>query len=102
MPLDTGLFPDVERAAAEPQARRSRVALAEGVPVGAALREVRESLGLTLDQISEITKVRARHLESIEAGQPDQLPSRPFTIGYVRALAKALGLDADAVASRYR
>ena len=25
-----------------------------------------------------------------------QLPSRPFTIGYVRAYAKALGLDADA------
>jgi cytoskeleton protein RodZ len=46
--------------------------------------------------------VRVRHLEALEAGQFDQLPSRPFTIGYVRAYAKALGLDADATAARFR
>ena len=31
----------------------------------------------------------------------DQLPSRPFAIGYVRAYAKALGLDPDAAAARF-
>ena len=46
--------------------------------------------------------VRTRHLEALESGRHDQLPSRPFTIGYVRAYAMALGLDADATAARYR
>jgi hypothetical protein len=59
-------------------------------------------LGLTLEEISETTRVRVRHLEALEAARFDQLPSRPFTIGYVRAYAKALGLDADATASRFR
>jgi hypothetical protein len=57
---------------------------------------------LSLIEISETTRVRERHLTAIEGGQIDQLPSRPFTIGYVRAYAKALGLDADATAARYR
>jgi cytoskeletal protein RodZ len=70
--------------------------------IGDALREARQTLGLSLTDISETTRIRERHLAAIESGLVDQLPSRPFTIGYVRAYAKALGLDADATASRYR
>lgn len=32
----------------------------------------------------------------------DELPSRPFTIGYIRAYAAALGLDGDAAVERFR
>jgi transcriptional regulator with XRE-family HTH domain len=70
--------------------------------IGDALRAARQALGLSLTDISETTRIRERHLAAIESGLVDQLPSRPFTIGYVRAYAKALGLDADATASRYR
>jgi cytoskeletal protein RodZ len=72
------------------------------IDIGSALKQAREALGLSLDDIAETTKVRARHLSAIETAELDQLPSRPFTIGYVRAYAKALGLDADATAARYR
>jgi len=103
MPLDTGAL--VERAeaghAAPPHARQ-RITLDPDMPIGAALRTARQSLNLTLTEISETTRVRERHLAAIEGGQIDQLPSRPFTIGYVRAYAKALGLDADATAVRFR
>ena len=102
MPLD-GAF--AERAEAGHAGRapvRVRIALDPDMPIGAALRAARQGLNLTLAEISETTKVRARHLEAIEGGLIDQLPSRPFTIGYVRAYAKALGLDADATASRFR
>jgi cytoskeletal protein RodZ len=103
MPLDTGAFADGLRAGGpEPQARRLRVSLDPGLEIGAALRIARESLGLTLEEISDETRVRARHLGAIEAARLDLLPSRPFTVGYVRAYAKALGLDADATAARYR
>ena len=103
MPLDTGAFADRAEAghAAQPAAR-PKVTLDPDMPIGAALRAARQTLGLSLIEISETTRVRERHLEAIEAGQIDQLPSRPFTIGYVRAYAKALGLDADATAARFR
>ena len=100
MPLDTGAFAD--KIDAGHAVQRPKVALDPGMPIGAALRTARQTLGLSLIEISETTRVRERHLEAIEAGQTDQLPSRPFTIGYVRAYAKALGLDADATAARFR
>jgi cytoskeleton protein RodZ len=101
MPLDTGALVDGPRIDAE-QLRRPRLLLDPTLDIGAALSEARRSLGLSLEQISETTRVRVRHLEALEAGQIDQLPSRPFTIGYVRAYAKALSLDADATAARFR
>ena len=101
MPLDTGAFVETT-GGAEPLARRPRVVLDPDVAIGAALKAAREGLGFSLDEIAEITKVRARHLAAIEDAAQDQLPSRPFTVGYVRAYAKALGLDADATAARYR
>jgi cytoskeleton protein RodZ len=103
MPLDSGAFADgsgLDKSSAN--SRRVRLTLDPNVEIGAALKAARQSLGLSLDEISEITRVRARHLQAIEAAQMDQLPSRPFTIGYVRAYAQALGLDADATAARFR
>jgi cytoskeleton protein RodZ len=101
MPLDTGALADGPRIDAE-QLRRPRLTLDPNLDIGSALSEARRSLGLSLEQISETTRVRVRHLEALESGQIDQLPSRPFTIGYVRAYAKALSLDADATAARFR
>ncbi|MFI4935857.1 MAG: helix-turn-helix domain-containing protein [Caulobacterales bacterium] len=105
MPLDTGAFADVSQPAGEEPpaaARRARLTLDPSLDVGAGLKQARESLGLSLDEIAEATRVRAAHLEAIESLALDKLPSRPFTIGYVRAYAKALGMDADSVAGRFR
>lgn len=103
MPLDTGAFADVETASRPaPAARRSRVVLDVDGPLGEALKSARMGLGLTLDEVSEATRVKVRHLAAIEAGHIDQLPSRPFVIGYVRAYARELGADADGAASRFR
>jgi cytoskeleton protein RodZ len=101
MPLDSGIVadgPGLDKASA----RRARLALDPNLEIGAALKAARQGSGLSLDEISEITRVRARHLEAIESAQMELLPSRPFTIGYVRAYAQALGLDADATAARFR
>jgi transcriptional regulator with XRE-family HTH domain len=103
MPLDTGAFADrAEAGRSAPASPRPRIVLDADMPIGAALRTARQSQNLSLAAISETTRVRERHLAAIESGQIDQLPSRPFTIGYVRAYAKALGLDADATAARFR
>jgi cytoskeletal protein RodZ len=101
MPLDTGALAEGPRPGAE-QIKRPRLSLDTTVGIGAALAAARKTVGLSLDDISETTRVRVRHLEALEAGRLDLLPSRPFTIGYARAYARALGLDADAVAARFR
>jgi cytoskeleton protein RodZ len=101
MPLDTGAFADGSERG-HPAPARPRIGLDPSGPVGEALRAARQSLGLALAEISETTRVRERHLAAIEADLVDQLPSRPFTIGYVRAYAMALGADADVTAARYR
>jgi len=56
-----------------------------------AVREVAEALNLPIDTV-----------EAIEADQFDRLPSAVFARGYVRAYAKLLELDADALAAACR
>jgi cytoskeletal protein RodZ len=76
--------------------------LQSGADIGQALRAVREFRGLTLDELAESTRIRRAYLADLEALRLDRLPSRPFTIGYIRAYADALGLDAEAAVERFK
>jgi transcriptional regulator with XRE-family HTH domain len=76
--------------------------LASGPDIGAALKSVREFRGLTLENVSDITRVRPTYLAALEEMRLADLPSRPFVIGYLRAYADALGLDPDAAVTRFR
>lgn len=82
--------------------RPARIVLARDRGVGAALRAARESLGLAVEDIAQATRVRAAHIAAIEALDLEALPSRPFAIGFVRAYARALGLEPEAVVARFR
>jgi cytoskeleton protein RodZ len=73
-----------------------------GGDIGQALKAIREHRKLTLEEVADLTRVRRAYLADIEAMRLDRLPSRPFTIGYVRAYAEALGLDGDAAAERFK
>ncbi len=66
------------------------------------LKKTREAKGLTLDQVAEITRVRRTFLEALEQAAYDVLPSRAFAIGHVKAYAKALGLDEEALADMFK
>ncbi len=70
--------------------------------LGDGLRAAREFQGLTAVQVAEMTRVRRVYLVSIEGMRFDELPSRPFALGYVRAYAQALGLDGAQVIERFR
>jgi len=70
--------------------------------LGDGLRAARESQGLTAVQVAEKTRVRRAYLVSIEGMRFDELPSRPFALGYVRAYAQALGLNEVQVIERFR
>ena len=76
--------------------------LDDGPHIGAALREIREFYGLSLEDLAHATRIRRQYLNAIEELRMEQLPSRPFTIGYVRAYAAALHQNADRAAGRFR
>lgn len=69
---------------------------------GAVLKASREAQGRTLQQLAESTRVSRRYLQAIEEMRADQLPSRPFAIGYAKSYARALGLDAEDLAERFK
>ena len=69
---------------------------------GARLRAQRQARGWTLDSAEEASGVKAAHLVAIERGRPDMLPASGYALGYVRAYARALGLDADALVADYK
>lgn len=59
--------------------------------VGAYLREQRERRGISLDEVSRLTRVPTRYLEALEASRFEELPAPVFVRGFVRAYCQALG-----------
>jgi cytoskeleton protein RodZ len=105
MPLDTGGIQngDAAKTGGDSLAalRPVRVVLAQDGHVGHALRQARQGLGLVEDDIAQATRVRAPYIAAIEDFDFDALPARPFVVGYVRAYAKALGVDSETVVARF-
>ena len=106
MPLDTGrvshlhLVADSDPEDAPMTAHQPSVD--HGVDIGSALRAAREFRGLTLRDVADATRIRQGYIEALEDLRLDELPSRPFTIGYVKSYAKLLGLDGDAAVDRFK
>ena len=70
--------------------------------VGARLAEARKAQSLELADIAARTRVPLRHLQAIEANDLTALPAIPYSVGFVRAFAQFLGLDAAAFAREFR
>jgi cytoskeletal protein RodZ len=100
MPLDSGGLSDVDAQTGDGPAQAPTIH--SGGDVGQALKAMREARGMSLDQLSERTRVRASFLAALEDMRLDELPSRPFVVGYIRAYAQAVGADADAAAERFK
>jgi transcriptional regulator with XRE-family HTH domain len=69
---------------------------------GDLLRRAREARGVTLEAVSEQTRIARRHLEALERSDLAALPPGPFGKGYVRAYAKLLGIDSEPILQAYR
>ena len=68
---------------------------------GQKFRTAREKRELSLDDVSNVTKISARMLQAIEEEHFDQLPGGVFNKGFIRAYAKHLGLDAEEAVTDY-
>ena len=81
-----------EPAAAAPQPR----------PVGEILREQRQELGLDINDVGEVLRIKPAFLDALEENRPQDLPGPTYVLGFVRAYARHLGLDDEWVLERYK
>jgi cytoskeletal protein RodZ len=71
------------------------------VYIGELLREMRESMTLSYEELAKTTLIRPNLLQAIEAANVGQLPEPVYTRGLIRRYADALGLDGETLASQY-
>lgn len=70
--------------------------------LGQFLRDARAARGEEVSLIAAKLKMRAEQLAAIEADDYAKLPGRAYAVGFVRAYARYLGLDADAMVQRFK
>ena len=61
--------------------------------VGAKLRDARVARGMSIEDIAQVTKIPRASVAALEANAYDALPALIFVKGFVRAYARAVGLD---------
>lgn len=66
-------------------------------PAGQQLQKAREAAGLSVSDVAGAQHLRPSVIQAIESGDYSQIDSELFLKGYVRAYAKQVGLNADAV-----
>src|SRR5580704_10250524 len=72
-----------------------RTSLAMWLRAGRARRQ------LSLDDVARVTKIQPRILEKLEAGHFEGLPADVFVRGFVRSVARCVGLDEQEALERY-
>ena len=70
-------------------------------PFGEHLKREREMRGVSLEEISVATRIAPRFLEALENEQWEQLPGGVFNRGFIRSVARYLGLDEDSLVAEY-
>ena len=68
---------------------------------GASWKELRESMGKTIDQVSAELRIGHRYLAGIEEGIFGDFPERVFSTGFIRSYAKYLSQDPGPVLAEY-
>ncbi len=70
--------------------------------VGTILRDRREYLGVTIEDVISHTKLKKEIIEEIEADRLSQFDNQVFLTGYLKIYAQYLGLKTDRVLAIYR
>jgi cytoskeletal protein RodZ len=69
--------------------------------VGEFFRQVRETKGLTVDEVAAKTRIRSDFVKALEDGNFAKLPDQVFARGFVRSYARSLGLDEEDAIHRF-
>ncbi len=70
-------------------------------PLSPAAQVMRQKSGVTLQEISQSTKITVRNLEAIERGDFARLPGGVYATSYIRQYARAIGYDEFELLAHY-
>lgn len=66
------------------------------------IKEKRMSKNISLEKLSELTKIQVYHLEALELGQFEKLPPLVYRAGIFKRLAKFLVIDENEILEAYQ
>jgi len=69
--------------------------------LGKLLQEARRSKEISLQQISDETRIRKDYLEALEKEEYDVFPAKVYVVSFLRSYARYLGLDAESLVHIY-
>ncbi len=69
--------------------------------IGEFFKQVRETKGLTLEEVASKTRIRTDFVRALEEGNFAKLPDQVFARGFVRSYARSLGLDEEDAIHRF-
>jgi cytoskeletal protein RodZ len=72
-----------------------------GAGFGEHLKREREMRGVSLEEIAGATRISRRFLEALETETWDRLPGGVFNRGFVRTVARFLGLEEESLLAEY-
>ena len=70
--------------------------------IGQKLKQAREERRLTIENVFEVTRIRAQYLQALEADDLSAMPSPVQARGYLRNYAEFLGLNFDQLLDEMR
>src|SRR5690348_15240459 len=68
---------------------------------GEHLKREREMRNVSLEEVSAATRISVRFLEALESEQWERLPGGVFNRGFIRSVARFLGLDEEGLIAEY-
>ena len=93
--------PEVTTAAAALVAEPAAVSHAELAVIGPVIASARENLALSVDHLSERTRIRPHIISAIEADDFSACGGDFYARGHLRTLARVLGIDGQALVVQY-
>ena len=69
--------------------------------LGDYLKNKREAQNITLEEASQVTRIRKTILKALENNQFDLIPPKVFAQGFIKSYATYLGLDGSEAVKRY-
>ncbi|MBB5744937.1 helix-turn-helix domain-containing protein [Brevundimonas variabilis] len=95
-------FPPGQATGAHPPDSDPVTVFESAESLGDGFRELRQSQGRSIAELSSVTRIHAKYLRAMEENDFALLPSRVFAIGYARGYALALGLDDQTAVERFK
>jgi hypothetical protein len=71
------------------------------VPIGETLAQARHQAGLTVDQVSQRTRIRGTIIRKIEGDDYSECGGDFYARGHIRAIAKVIGTDPEPLIQEY-